>query len=149
MKALQADSRGKFISIKLRKFCDKQKIIIKYVTSYLHEENGLAKHRWKILVTMKDSLLIDSGLPNDFWAKVIETSNYLQNRLPTRSQGYGKLVPEEVWTNRRQSLTYIRIFGSFVLVDIPFEKISKSDFRKAWEGILIGYSSDITKHFRV
>lgn len=149
MKALRADGGGEFISTKLKEFCEKQGINIKYATPYLHEENGLAERGWRTLVTMKDSLLIDSGLPNDFWAEAMETSNYLRNRLPTKSRGHGELIPEEEWTNRKQNLSHVRIFGSLVLVDIPHEKRSKSDFRKAWEGILIGYSPDTTKHFRV
>ena len=66
MKTLQANRGGKFILTKLKKFCKKQRIIIKYATPYLHRENGLAESRWRILVTMKDSLLIDSSLLNDF-----------------------------------------------------------------------------------
>lgn len=75
MKALRADGGGEFISIKLEEYCEKQGIIIKYATPYLHEENGLAERGWRTLVTMKDSLLIDSGLPNDLWAEAMETSN--------------------------------------------------------------------------
>lgn len=94
----------------------------------MHKENGLAKRGWRTLVTIKDSLLIDSSLPNDFWAETMETSNYLRNKLPTRSRSHGKLILEEAWTNWRQNLSHIRIFGSLVLVDIPHKKRSKSDF---------------------
>lgn len=95
---------------------------------------------------MKDSLLIDSGPPNNFWAEAMETSNYLRNRLPTKSRNHGELIPEEAWTGKRQNLAHVRILGSLVLIDIPPEERSKSDFRKALEGILIGYSNDTTKH---
>lgn len=36
-----------------------------------------------------------------------------------------------------------------MLANIPEKKRSKSDFQKVWQGILIGYSPDTTKHFRV
>ncbi len=77
MKALCADGGEEFISTKLKEFCDNRGINIKYATPYLHEENSLAERGWRTLATMKDSLLIDSSLPNDFWAKAMETSNYL------------------------------------------------------------------------
>ena len=77
MKALRANGGGEFILIKLREFCNKKRIVIKYATPYLHEENSLTKRGWKTIVTMKDSLLIDSDLPNNFWAEAIKTSNYL------------------------------------------------------------------------
>lgn len=44
---------------------------------------------------MKDAMLIDSGLPNDFLAKIIVTTNYLQNMLSTRNKSYEKLIFEE------------------------------------------------------
>lgn len=94
MKALHADGGGEFISIKLRTFCEKKGISIKYAAPYMHEENGLAEREWRIIVTIKDFLLLDSGLPLDFWAEAMDTANYLQNRLPTKSQR-GELIPEE------------------------------------------------------
>ena len=77
----------------------------------------------------------------------METVNYLRNRLPTKSKNHGEIIPQEIWTNQQQNLQHIRIFGSLALFNIPKEKRSKSDYQKVWEGILIGYSSDITKHF--
>ena len=146
---LRADGGGEFISTKLRLFCEKRGIAIKYAAPYMHEENGLAERGWRTIVTMKDSMLIDSGLPNNFWAEAMETASYLRNRLPTRSKNHGEVIPEESWTERRQSLGHVRIFGSLVLANIPEEKRTKSDNQKVWQGILIRYSPDTPKHFRV
>ena len=79
---------------------------------------------------MKNSLLIDSDFFNNFWAKVIETFNYLYNKLPIRRKSYGKLILEEAWTNWKQNLLHTCIFGSLVLVNILYKKRSKSDFWK-------------------
>ncbi len=43
MKALRADGGGEFISTKLRLFCEKRGIVIKYAAPYVYEENRLAK----------------------------------------------------------------------------------------------------------
>lgn len=43
---------------------------------------------------MKKSLLIDSGLFNNFWAKAIEIANYLENRLFTKIESHEKLILE-------------------------------------------------------
>lgn len=85
MKALRADGGGEFISAKLKDFCNKRGITIRYAASYMHEENGITERGWKTIVTMKDSLLIDSRLPLNFWPEAMETANYLRNRLPTKS----------------------------------------------------------------
>ena len=43
MKILRTDGRGELISHKLRTFCEKRGILIKYVAPYVHKENRLAE----------------------------------------------------------------------------------------------------------
>ena len=93
---------------------------------------------------MKDSLLIDSGLTNQFWAEAMDTANYLRNRLSTTDKA---ITSEEAWTKTRQNLEHIRIFGGKISTHIPSEKCYKSDVHKTWNGIFIGYT-DNTKHLR-
>ena len=63
----------------------------------MHEENGLAKRGWRIIVIMKDSMLIDSGFSNNFWAEAIEIADYLRIKLPIRSKNHGEVIPKESW----------------------------------------------------
>ncbi len=114
----------------------------------MHEENGLAERRWRIIVTMKDSLLLDSGLPLNFWAEAMDTANYLQNRLSTKSQKR-KLIPNEAWTKKQQDVSHLRMFRSLASVEIPKEKRHKSDIQKNLYRIFIGYSPDTVKHIRI
>lgn len=44
----------------------------------------MTKRYCRILVIMKNILLIDSGLPVNFFTKTIDISNYLQNILFTK-----------------------------------------------------------------
>lgn len=95
-------------------------------------------------------MLIDSGLPYGFWAETMETANYLRNRLPTKSQNHEEIILEEAWTGKQQDIQHVRIFGSLALSNIPDEKRSnKSDYQRIWQGILIRYSPDTNKHFRI
>lgn len=66
----------------------------------MHEENRLVKQERQTIVTIKDSILIDNGLLNKFRVKAIETTNYLQNRLPIRSWNYGEVISEKVWIGK-------------------------------------------------
>lgn len=66
MKTFCADGREEFISIKLKGFCDKKGIALKYVAPYMYKENGLAERDWRTIVTIKDLLLLDNGLLLDF-----------------------------------------------------------------------------------
>ena len=79
----------------------------------------------------------------------METANYLQNRLPMRSKNHGKIIPKESWTEQCQNLQHVQLFGSLALSNIPAEKRTKSDYQKVWQGILVGYSPDTRKHFRI
>lgn len=77
LKTFCADGEEEFISIKFRVFCKNRGIALKYAAPYMHKENGLVERGWQTIVIIKDSLLLDSGLPLDFWAEAIDTANYL------------------------------------------------------------------------
>ena len=53
--------------------------MIKYTALYMHEENRFAERGWRIIVTMKNLLLIDNGFLVKFGAEVMDTANYLRN----------------------------------------------------------------------
>lgn len=61
----------------------------------MHEKNGLAERGWKTIVNIKNLMLIDIGLPNGFWAEVIETTNYFWNRLLVKSKNHREVIPKE------------------------------------------------------
>lgn len=145
---LRTDGKGEFISAALQSFCQERGIKIGYAAPYMHEENGIAERYLRTLVQMKDLLLIDSGLPNQFWAEAMDTANYLRNWLPSRrTADKAVIIPEEAWTEIRQNPKHVRIFGSKVSTHILSEKRSKSDVHKTCNGIFIGYT-DTTKHLR-
>ena len=74
---LRADGGEEFISIVLKDFCNERGIDIGYTALYMYEENSITERCWRTLSTMKDSLLIDGGLPLNFWVEAMDTSNYL------------------------------------------------------------------------
>lgn len=79
---------------------------------------------------MKDSLLIDSKFSINFWAKVMDATNYLQNWLLTKQADKMVIVPKEAWISTKQNIKYIRIFGSKVSTHIPIKKHFESYIRK-------------------
>lgn len=108
--------------MKVRYYYKKRSIVIKYAVFYIYIKNDLVEHRWDIIITIKDLILINSGLLNILWAKVIEIANYLQNNLSTKTKVYKKIIFEEIWIKKMQKLQYIHIFGSLVLYNIPKKK---------------------------
>ena len=95
---LQTDGGGEFISVGFQSFYQERGIKVGYGASYMHEENGIVERCWRTLAQMKDLLLIDSRLSNQFWAEEMDIANYLRNRLPTTDKA---IIPEEAWTGTR------------------------------------------------
>ena len=72
-------------------------------------------------MSIKNSLLVDSGLLLEFWSEVIDITNHLQIRLFTKRQR-GELFLEEQWTGKKQDESYVKVFGSVISVLIPPKK---------------------------
>ncbi|KAA6409267.1 MAG: hypothetical protein FRX48_06820 [Lasallia pustulata] len=94
---------------------------------------------------MKDSLLLDAKLPNIFWAEAMLTANELKNLLPASKRDK---VPNHTITGVQPSVAHLQIFGSVAYVHIPKEKRIKSDIRRTWTGIFLGYTES-TKKYRI
>lgn len=106
---------------------------------YIYKENSIAKRCWRILAMMKDSLLIDSGLPVNFQAEAIDTSNYLCNQLLTKWNS-PVFILKKAQTGIRQNLEYMQIFGNRINTFIPNKKRTKSDIQNTQKVILIDYT---------
>lgn len=72
------------ISNVLKFYCQEKSIKIRYTAPYMDKKNRMTKRYKKTLGIMTDVLLIDSTFLTNFWAKTIDTLNYLQNRLLTK-----------------------------------------------------------------
>ena len=75
---------------------------------------------------MKDSLLLNTDLPNVFWAEVMLTANKLKNLLPASKRDK---VLNHTFTDVQLSVTHLHIFDSVVYVHISKEKRIKSNIK--------------------
>ena len=92
---------------------------------------------------MKDSLLLDAKLPNMFWAEAMLAANKLKNLLPASKRDK---VPNHTITGVQPNVAHLRIFGSIAHVHIPKEKRIKSDIKRTWTGIFLGYTESTKKY---
>ncbi|XP_075096457.1 uncharacterized protein LOC142174542 [Nicotiana tabacum] len=95
---------------------------------------------------MARTMLIDSGIANNFWVEVVNTACYLVNRCMIRS--LLNKTPYELLNGRKPKLTHLRTFGCkcFVLNNVK-EALGKFN-AKSDEGIFLGYSSQ-SKAYKV
>ncbi|GJT40820.1 zinc finger, CCHC-type containing protein [Tanacetum coccineum] len=73
------------------------------------QQNGLAERMNRTLLNKVRCLLIESGLPDSFWAEVTVTAAYLINRSP--STALEKKTPMDLWSGHLANYEMLRIFG--------------------------------------
>ena len=86
------------------------------------------------------SMLSGVGLGQEFWAEAEDTACYLVNRSP--SSAMEDKTPKDVWTNKKPSLSHLRVFGCDVYVHVPKQKRTKLDI-KYEKCIFIGYKDGL------
>nr|GEV40859.1 putative zinc finger, CCHC-type [Tanacetum cinerariifolium] len=89
-------------------FCKDHGIINQFTMSGTPQQNGVAERRNCTLMDMAHSMLANSNLPEFLWTKALKTAVHILNRVPS------KFVPKtsyEIWTGRKPSLRYFRVWG--------------------------------------
>lgn len=145
IKILRTDNGGEFIGTNFQNFLKDSGILHQLTVPYTAEQNGKAERLNRTIIEKTRCLLIDSELPNSFWAEAANTSVYLLNRSPTKCL-LGK-TPEEAWSGVKPKLEGLRIFGCKVHSHIPKDNRKKLD-RKTIASIFIGYSTE-SKGYRL
>jgi len=138
VKILRTDNGKEYVNNKFSQYLQKNGIVHQKTVCYGPEQNGVAERMNRTLVEKVRCMLIDSGLSEQFWAEAMLTAAYLLNRVPCRKQSKS---PEELWSNRKPNLKYLRVFGCKAFVHIPKQKRSKLDV-KSQECIMLGYSEE-------
>ncbi|GJW49590.1 putative ribonuclease H-like domain-containing protein [Tanacetum coccineum] len=73
------------------------------------QQNGVAERKNKTLTEAARTMLADSKLPTTFWAEVVNTACYVQNRVlvikPHNKTSY------ELFIGRKPALGFMRLFG--------------------------------------
>lgn len=145
IKTLRTDNGGEYVSAAFECFLKDSGIIHQLTVPYTAEQNGKAERLNRTIVEKLRCMLIDSELPNSFWAEAANTAVYLINRSPTKC--LNEKTPEEVWSGRKPKLEGLRIFGCKVHAHTPKECRKKLD-SKTIPSIMVGYSTE-SKAYRL
>jgi len=94
----------------------------------------------KMLMERERSMPSGARLGQELWAEAVETACYLVNRSP--SSALEDKTPQEVWTDKKPSLSYMRVFGCDAYVHVPKEKRTKLD-SKSEKCIFIWYKDGL------
>ena len=91
-------------------------------------------------------MLCESNLPTSFWAKAMNTTNYVLNRCLIHP--ILEKTPDELFKSKKSNISYFRAFGCKCFIHSNGkDRLGKFDARSG-EDILVGYSM-YSKAYRV
>ncbi|UYV74167.1 hypothetical protein LAZ67_11002288 [Cordylochernes scorpioides] len=134
----RSDNGTEFNNQELESYLKRKGIEHQRTTFFSPAQNRRCERANRSLIEGTRTLLIESGLPIKFWAEAMNTYTYLKNRTP--SYHNTNKTPEEMFTERKPTVSHLKVFGCKVEFWTPehkrskFEKITKT-------GIFVGYSS--------
>nr|GEV91846.1 retrovirus-related Pol polyprotein from transposon TNT 1-94 [Tanacetum cinerariifolium] len=112
--------------------------------AFLDSENGVAERRNRTLIEVARTMLADSKLPTTFWAEVVSTACYVQNKVLV-IKPHNK-TPYELFRGFKPALRFMRPFGLHVTILNTLDNLGKFD-GKSDESFFVGYSLS-SKAFR-
>ncbi|GJV55836.1 ribonuclease H-like domain-containing protein [Tanacetum coccineum] len=145
VKVIRCDNGTEFKNREMNQFCEMKGILRQFSVARTPQQNGVAKRRNRTLIEAARTMLADSKLPTTFWAEVVNTACYVQNRVlvvkPHNKTSY------ELFHGRTPTLSFMRPFGCPVIILNTIDHLGKFN-GKADEGFFVGYSLN-SKAFRV
>ncbi|GKB91196.1 putative ribonuclease H-like domain-containing protein [Tanacetum coccineum] len=142
---IRCDNGTEFKNRVMSEFCEEKGIKKEFSTTRTPQQNDVAERRNRTLIETARSMLADSKLPTTFWAKVVNTACYVQNRVLV-VKPHNK-TPYELFRGRTHALSFMRPFGCHVTILNTLDYLGKFD-GKSDEGFFVGYSMN-SKAFRV
>nr|GEX09994.1 hypothetical protein [Tanacetum cinerariifolium] len=145
VKVIRSDNRTDFKNSDLNQFYGLKGIKRELSVPRTPQQNGITERKNKTLIEAARTMLADSLLPIPFWAVVVNTACYVQNRvLVTKPHN---MTRYELLHGRTPSIGLMRPFGCPVTILNTLDPLGK--FKgKVDKGFLVGYSVN-SKAFRV
>ncbi|GJW83912.1 ribonuclease H-like domain-containing protein [Tanacetum coccineum] len=125
--------------------CEMKSIRREFSVARTPQQNGVAERKNRTLIKASRNMLADSKLPTTFWAEVVNTACYVQNRVLV-IKPHNK-TPYELFLGRKHALSFMRPFGCHVIILNTFDYLGKFD-GKSDDGFFVEYSIN-SKAFRV
>ncbi|KAJ0434003.1 putative RNA-directed DNA polymerase [Helianthus annuus] len=107
------------------------------------QQNGVAERRNRTLMNMVRSMLANTNLPLFLWTEALKAAVHILNRVPSKSV---PKTPYELWTGRKPSLKYMKVWGCIAEAKLYNPLLRKLD-PKTVTCFFIGYP-DHSKGYR-
>ncbi|GJV83610.1 putative ribonuclease H-like domain-containing protein [Tanacetum coccineum] len=127
----RCDNGTEFKNNDMNQFCGMKGIKREFSVARIPQQNRVVKRKNRTLIEAARTMLADSFLPTTFWAEVVNTACYVQNKVLV-TKPHNK-TPYELLHGRPPSISFMRPFGCDVTVLNTLDPLGKFD-RKADEG---------------
>jgi transposase InsO family protein len=125
IKTLRSYNGGEYTSKDLANIFKYVGIKRELTTPYNPQQNGVAERKNRTIMEAVKTMIHDQDLPMHLWAKAAKTTLYVQNILSHSSLGFKTL--EEMFSENKPEVSYLKIFGCPVFVHILKEKRTRLD----------------------
>ncbi|GJV02370.1 retrovirus-related pol polyprotein from transposon TNT 1-94 [Tanacetum coccineum] len=109
LKKLRTDNGLEFCNQEFNNLCKESGIARHLTVVGTPQQNGLAERMNRMLLNKVRCLLIQSSLPDSFWAEATMTAAYLINRSPSTT--LEKKTHIDLWSGHPANYEMLRIFG--------------------------------------
>jgi len=133
VKRLRSDNGTEFISEEYQSLLRDNAIKHERSAPYSPLQNGTAERNWRTLFEMVRCMLIESGLPKEFWPYAARMAAVIRNRCYCKRTGE---TPCFLFTGKRPNLSKMRMFGSECIV---YEQNKNKLNPKGKKGIFVGF----------
>ncbi|GKA21706.1 retrovirus-related pol polyprotein from transposon TNT 1-94 [Tanacetum coccineum] len=137
LKKLRTDNGLEFCNQEFNNLCKESGIARHLTVAGTPQQNGLAERMNRTLLNKVRCLLIQSGLPDSFWAEATVTATYLINRSP--STALEKKTPMDLWSGHPANYEMLRIFGCVAYSHVNQGKLKP----RAIKCIFLGYPDGV------
>nr|GEW78099.1 copia protein [Tanacetum cinerariifolium] len=129
----------------MNELCTKKGIKREFSNARTPQQNRVVERSNRTLIEAARTMLADAKLPVTFWAEVVNTACYVQNKvLINKSQ---IKTPYELFNSITPAIGFVRPFGCHVMILNTLDHLRKFN-AKGDEDYFIGYSMS-SKAFRV
>ncbi|GKE68575.1 ribonuclease H-like domain-containing protein, partial [Tanacetum coccineum] len=125
VKIIICDNGTEFKNRVMNEFCEKKGIKREFSVVRTPQQNGVAERRNRTLIEAARTTLADSKLLTTFWAKTVNTTCYIQNRVLV-VKPHNK-TPYELFRGRTLALSFMRPFGCHVTILNTLDHLGKFD----------------------
>ncbi|CAI7792410.1 unnamed protein product [Closterium sp. NIES-54] len=134
---VHVDLVGPMKGAEFRSWLKRHDIKQQLTTAYTPQSNGVAQRANRTIIEGGRTILVDSGLPLQFWPLAIRHATVIKNWVLTHVGGQ-HWVPMEKWTGKKPLVDMLRVFGCMGLVHVPKEKRDKLQAAAVWAVHLAG-----------